>query len=196
MSTIEIPPVEHVLEAMERMCDERLLTRGIYVGERRPRRHAARGICGGRRACAVGSLVIACGFEISDTYDVEEGIELTLEQVNAGGGRWPNGRTGFMARHPDVARIYELLNEAARNIAAARPELGIPADPDIRPEVGMMEYLFESAVLGEYVDDADYQGLIAELVRVVLREARRLHFEREAAAAEAPATPEPARVAA
>jgi hypothetical protein len=129
-------PVE-IVRNMQKIIANEMLTRGEYVEEdvSNPRLAEQGAICGGRRACAVGSLWLAAlvPMEFKDpdhpTWGDMPGVLV-------------RDRLDFLDDKPGLASAYDALNAAAREYAA---RYGWDTQDDGRSYLGAMEVLFETS---------------------------------------------------
>lgn len=132
------------LDGFAQVVKNEQIVHGIYVADEveRPDLAEAGAICGGRRACAVGSLWIGAGVPIQ-VGESEWGISTDLEGVHA------EDRPAFLARRPALRLAYETLNATAEELWPKQAVAAYKAgwyDED-GPNVGAMEALFESGQL-------------------------------------------------
>lgn len=130
-----------IIERMEEIVRNEMLDYGYYVSDEieRPDLAEIGAVCGGRRACAVGSLYLAAGIKpIVREYDDEPIARLP--------GTDPSERLMFMMTRPALRTAYEALNDAA-NEYIDREGIEVNREPDFygaHSYHGDLEVLFET----------------------------------------------------
>lgn len=125
--------VVEILEGVREIGNNEMMTRGNYVSHDvvRPDLADKGAICGGRQACAVGSLFLAAGVPFDIAARVSTGFE----------------RHRFMADHPDLRAAYDALNAAAYRYIGDHELSERFGEENSR--LGWAEVLFESDVFSE-----------------------------------------------
>lgn len=147
---------EETLQRMLVIAEAEMLIRGSYITSDidLDRVDAP---CGGRQACAVGSLVLAAGFTLSEDGKEDVREDTRIPWTHGPNGRdgqnvWPNGRPDFMRRWPETARAYDALNQAAKEYMDDKglidDDIDSTHDKSGINTYGHMETLFESMLLG------------------------------------------------
>lgn len=98
------------LDNMETIVLAEMLVRGEYLELQVSHPERSGAICGGRRACAIGSLYIGAGVRIS-RYKVGSFSYAQLPGVNE------SERKSFMRHRPHLRLAYDALNESAEAYA-------------------------------------------------------------------------------
>jgi hypothetical protein len=147
-----------ILDGVEEMAKAEMIAARAYVTLVWDRERAEAGaICGGRKACAVGSLWLAAGVKVR--------MDERLPGVEAG-----QPRRSFLRRRPALRLAYEALNTAAERRAhrleeGERVEFAFDA-----PRYGAAEALLERT---SYLDDPDGELDKRKYISLV-RSARRI----------------------
>jgi hypothetical protein len=152
--------IEQALDALNKMSlivRNDMLMRGEYLTPDIVDYELAKkgAICGGHKACAVGSLYLAAGVR-------RERRELAWSLP----GAYPHERPYFMASRPALRVAYEALNAAAERYCGRH---GIDLDNYTRydamtNEAGMLERLFEATYVG--TDDVVIDAAV-ELPKII-----------------------------
>ena len=132
-------PVEQeavtILDGMESIARNEMLTRGVYVTDDivSPQLAEQGAICGGRQACMVGSMWLAAG------------VKLELDEV--GFPRLPGVTLGerqeFLAERPELAMAYDAMNSVSHDYIIYHG-LSNWRWEHRNPTEGWMEALFEA----------------------------------------------------
>jgi hypothetical protein len=98
-----------ILDGVKQMARREQLIRTTYIGQGVDEKLRERGaICGGHKACLIGSLFLAAG--VQPTGNERVGYELHQAE--------PRSRSNSMARRPALRLAYDALNLAAERSEA------------------------------------------------------------------------------
>lgn len=150
-----------ILDRMEQIVEAEQIVHGCYIADDTPPQRGHRALCGGRQACAVGSLYLAAGRRPKadawgDPY--LPGVE-------------PKERDAVMGRNPELRRAYDALNAAARRYTRRHGLLPYCPENDDGTYEGDMEFLFEEAIVEKDDDDPAREG--RKILRSIIKSARR-----------------------
>jgi hypothetical protein len=146
----------NILNKMAIIVRNDMLTRGQYVSTTIDLELRDKGaICGGHKACAVGSLYLAGGIKPHEVYPGKSYNYFVLQGVDR------HERAEFLAERPALRAAYDALNEAAKRFIdrhnldlfdGERFEIG-----GLTQTNGWMELLFEAADIDGHVLDAQVE---------------------------------------
>lgn len=139
-----------ILDRMQTMVDNEMVAHVGYIGEDivRPDLKKADAICGGRNACAVGSLWLAAGVRLRKNKDWGD-VELP--------GVDHERRSAYLKRKPALRYAYDALNAAAQTYIDSDESLG-----SLRCAPGALEDLFENWFRrGRSIDPSELTHVIA-----------------------------------
>lgn len=138
------------LDGMVEITKNEMLARGVYFSDQVVRRDLAESgaLCGGRRACLIGSAWVAYG------------VKLDKEAVLPGTDE--DERHQFLRNRPALNAVYKALNNAAQR--------KFDRDPDLveRDHESAAEALFEGNY-GERINRTDILRLIASARREIVK---------------------------
>lgn len=152
------------IERMEEVIRNEMLVRGTYLTPTVVDQKLAEAgaVCGGRKACAIGSLYLGYGVKLDLVYEDDHDEGSTYELPGVGQGE----REDFMRRRPALKLAYDELNAAAdRYIAKADHATKFRITS--AAFTSSLEGLFEAGLAG-----LDYTGTRKELLKVT-RSAKR-----------------------
>jgi hypothetical protein len=99
------------LDGMREIVRNEMLTRGVYLTDvEEPDLAKSGALCGGRRACLLGSAWIAYGIKPDEKWDELPGVD-------------EGERSGFLRHRPALKAVYDALNLAAERKLARDPGL-------------------------------------------------------------------------
>jgi len=151
-----------ILDGMLQIADNEMITKGIYYKEECERPDLKDQICGGHRACLIGSMWVAA---LVRPKKLEYWDELTLPGVEYG-----EDRDEFLKRRPGLRLAYNALNEAAeRRLVKISPdweknEVDFSTN-NVGADAGPAEFLFENTDFG--TTRGDLKRLIRSAIKVV-----------------------------
>ena len=155
------------LDNMKEIVKNDMLEQGVYVTEEVVNEKLAEqgAICGGHRACAVGSLWIGYGIRLEGPQGEKElpGTNDSRAYDWQSGRREPSERQEFLRTRPGLRLAYDALNEAADKYVEKR-ELEDYLDNSFDASI---EALFEGTY-GEKVHRKDMLQIINNAKRSLL----------------------------
>lgn len=159
------------LDNMKEIVKNDMLEQGVYITESVvDQRLAEQGaICGGRKACAIGSLYIGYGIrpDIEDGYAKLPGVDDT-RYYWTGGPNKPSERESFLKTRPGLRLAYDALNDAADKFVEKRDDID---EGDLDDTfTASIEALFEGTY-GEKVHRKDMLQIINNAKRSILSKA-------------------------
>lgn len=162
------------LDGIRQITKNEMLIHGEYVTDNvRNKKLAAEGaVCGGRKACLVGSAYIAYGVPLQITEHYDYWREKTVERVELPGIGDKRNRAGFRRYRPGLRLAMEALNDAAERKLATLSERRQRAirenvDDGIYPDLA--ESLFET---GKGLNREDVLKLVTQAKRIVGQKAK------------------------
>jgi hypothetical protein len=158
-------PVE-ILDNMRTIVEREMLVHGTYLDPFicRPDLAEQGAICGGRRACAIGSLWLAAGVDLEPINSDIDPDNVFLPGCSTG------MRHEFMEDKPHLRLAYRHLNQAAREYAEHH-NVTVAWDAD---SFGWLEALFESGSHALGAPLSEEQAVDRAMLLEVIATARRM----------------------
>lgn len=139
-----------------------MLQQGVYVSHNicDPKLADEGAICGGRKACLVGSIFLANGHTYHEFMRAASGGSPYVGHLPS----WfQTGRWEFMADKPSLSLAYDAFNEAAWE-AIERDHAELDIEAEFPPIEGWAEYFFEVVL-----EDESQEVIQAEVIALANR---------------------------
>ena len=140
------------LNGMATIVRAEMIERGEYVSEELVNPNRVGQICGGHRACAVGSLWLGGG--IKPDIEKKAGVEIWVDLP----GTSPGEREDFLRPRHGLRTAYEALNDAATSYMARHHIAREYMSDWAREFDAPIESLFEDEIIG--LSKKDLLGII------------------------------------